>query len=205
MARKQPRRITSRRGSGKGKSGASGKNLSTRSIAHRVSAAKPALSRPAHSAWTISRFKALTPTQKDTYFRAKSVIKDARSGKSPSQAARDNHTSLATVLRYFPSDFTKRKGSRQYSVSTSDKHVNEVLSLGNNGYEPFLLRGSREASRQGRYLNDVKRALGGDTSALDKWRHRKIGGRVLITDLAKIKKLAREGKLDFEDELLWRS
>jgi len=76
---------------------------------------------------------------------------------APSQAARENKTSLATVLRYFSGDFTKRKGARQYSVSTSDKHVNQVRYLGENGYESFLLRGSREASRQGTYLNDIKR------------------------------------------------
>jgi hypothetical protein len=51
-------------------------------------------------------------------------------------------------------------------------------------------------------LGGVGKALRGDTTALDKWRGKKISGRVLITEL---KKLAREGKLDFEDEVLWRS
>jgi len=207
MARKQPRRITSRRGSGKGKSGANSKTRSSiNSIARRGRAAnRVAPSRPVRFDWTIRRFKALTPKQQDTYFRTKRVIHDVRSGISPSKAARDNKTSLATVLRYFPRDFNKSKGARRYSVSPSDKHVNEVQYLGEYGYEPFLLRGTREASRQGFYLNDVKKALGGNTSALDKWHGKRIGGRVLITDIEKLKKLARDGKLDFEDELLWRS
>jgi hypothetical protein len=206
MARKQSRRITSRRGSGKGKSGASTKTQSSaKSIAHLGSATKLARSRRSVPTWTIRRFEALTPKQQDTYFRAKGVINEARSGESPSRAAREAKMSLATVLRYFPGDFIKKKSARQYSVSASDKHVNQVQRIGENGYETFLLRGSKEASRQGTYLNDVKKALRRDVSALHKWHDKKIGGRVLITDVEKLKQLAREGKLDFEDEVLWRS
>lgn len=205
MARKRSRRITSRRGSGKGKSGATTRTQSTRSIARREPAAKKVDARRGVASWTIRRFKALTPKQQDTYFRGKRVISDSRSGKSPSQAAKDNKTSLATVAHYFPGDLIKKKGSRRYSVSLSDKHVNQVQRIGENGYETFLLRGSKEASRQGTYLNDVKKALRGDVAALDKWQGKKIGGRILITDIEKLKQLARDGKLDFEDEVLWRS
>jgi len=155
--------------------------------------------------WTLRRFSSLSEDQRDTYFRAKRVIDEIRSGKSASQAARDNETTLETARRYFPADFSKPKGSRRWNVSPSDKHPNQVQWLGKDGYEDFVLRGSRDASRLGSYLNDVKKALRGERSALDKWRGKKVGGRKLITDLDVLTRLGREGKLDFEDELLWRS
>jgi hypothetical protein len=160
---------------------------------------------PSSTSWTLRRFNSLSEEQRDTYFRAKRVIDDVRSGTSTSQAARTNKTTLVTVSRYFPGDFSKKKGSRRWMVSPSDKHPNQVQWLGKNGYEDFVLRGSRDVSRLGTYLNDVKRALRGDWTALDKWQGRKIGGRVLITDAKTLTALGDEGKLDFEDELLWRS
>jgi hypothetical protein len=155
--------------------------------------------------WTVRRFDALSDTQRDTYFRAKKVLDEGRDGKPPTRSARDNKTTLATVRKYFPNDFSKSKGSRRWNVSPSDKHPNQVQWLGKNGYEDFVLRGSRDASRLGSYLNDVKRALRGERSALDKWHGKKVGGRKLITNLEVLTRLGREGKLDFEDELLWRS
>jgi len=84
-------------------------------------------------------------------------------------------------------------------------HVNQVTRIGQNGYELFLLRGTKDTTRQSNYLNDVKRALRGDASVLDKWHEKKIGGRVLITDMSVLTRLADEGKLDFEEEIQWRS
>ena len=166
-------------------------------------------SNPSHitstGSWPLKKFNALSEEQQNTYFRAKQVIDGVRDGKSASEAALDNKTTLATVFRYFPDDFFKTKGSSRWKVTPSDKHPNQVQWLGPNGYEDWILRGSREASRQGSYLNDVKKALRGETSALDKWRGKKIGGRILITDLDVLTRLGREGNLDFEDELLWRS
>jgi hypothetical protein len=155
--------------------------------------------------WTLRRFDSLSDEQRDIYFRAKRVIDDVRSGKSFSQALRDNKTTSPTVFRYFPEDFTKSKGARHWTVSSSDKHVNEGAIIGENGLEPFRVRGSKEISQLGTYLNDVKRALANEASALDKWRGKKIGGRELITDLDTLMDMAREGKLDFEDEIQWRS
>src|SRR5713101_3709109 len=138
-------------------------------------------SNPSHitstGSWPLKKFNALSEEQQNTYFRAKQVIDGVRDGKSASEAALDNKTTLATVFRYFPDDFSKSRGSRRWAVSKSDKHVNQVVRIGPNGYEQFLLRGSREASRQGHYLNDVKKALRKETSALDKWQGQKIGGR----------------------------
>jgi len=199
----------------------SARNTKTRStsIVHRdtirvnVEGDLPERSRSARSkskdkhsfAWTLRKFKGLSEKQQDTYFRAKRVISEIRSSKSASQAARDNKTTLSTVRRYFPNDFTKSKAPHRWKASASDKHVNQVPWLGPDGYEPFLLRGSEEVSRLGSYLNDVKRALRGEVSALDKWDGKKIGGRKLITNLEVLTRLADEGKLDFEDEIQWRS
>src|ERR1700674_536573 len=155
--------------------------------------------------WTLRKFKALSEERQNTYFRAKRVIGEIRDGKFPLRAARDNKPTLATVRRYFPDDFIKLGASRRWKISKSDMHVNQVPWLGPNGYEPFLLPGTRAVSRLGTYLNDVKRALRGEVSALDKWDGKKIGGRKLITNLEVLTRLADEGRLDFEDEIQWRS
>ncbi len=206
MARKRARRVglTSGKGSQHGAKKSANKYIISR---HDISVqrSRGRKSNAAPASWTLRRFAALSDKQQDTYFRAKRVIDEARSGRSPSRAARDNKTTLATARRYFPDDFFKAKRSRRWSVSSSDRHPNQVQWLGPDGYEDFVLRGSREASHLGRYLNNVKRALRGDVSALDKWRGKKIGGRRLITDLKKLEQLARDGKLDFEDDPLWRS
>jgi hypothetical protein len=156
-------------------------------------------------AWTLHKFNVLPEKQQDTYFRAKHAISEIRKGKSASQAARDNKTTLATVRRYFAGDFIKLGASRRWTISKSDKHVNRVPWLGPEGYEPFLLRGTKEVSRLAHYSNDVKRALRGGASVLDKWQGKRIGGRKLITDLEVLTRLANEGKLDFEEEIQWRS
>jgi hypothetical protein len=162
--------------------------------------------RPTSTSWTLRRFANLSEEQQNTYFRAKRVIDEVRSGWSATRAARNNKTSLTTVQRYFPGDFSTPKGSRRWKVSSSDKHPNEVQFLGKGGYEDFVLRGSREVSRLARYLNDVKKVLRGiDPSAINKWRGRKLGGRKLITNLKLLEKLGEEGKLDFEEKLPWRS
>jgi hypothetical protein len=200
-----------RKGTGQRVTPDKGHSSGQRNIESRDSSIVPQATRgynPSHitsESWTLERFNALSEEQQNTYFRAKQVIDGVRDGKSASEAALDNKTTLATVFRYFPDDFFKTKGSSRWKVTPSDKHPNQVQWLGPNGYEDWILRGSREASRQGSYLNDVKKALRGETSALDKWRGKKIGGRKLITDLDVLTRLGREGKLDFEDELLWRS
>jgi len=67
------------------------------------------------------------------------------------------------------------------------------------------LRGSNKVTSLANYLNDVKRALRGETSVLDKWDDVKLGGRKLITDVKTLTRLGEEGKLDFEDDFRWRS
>jgi len=67
------------------------------------------------------------------------------------------------------------------------------------------VRGSRTASQQSLYLNDVRKALAAKKkatalAALAPWQRRKrIGGRALITSLPKLIALARSVDLSFED------
>src|SRR5262245_6933593 len=101
--------------------------------------------------WTLRRFNALTPGQKEDYFRGKQVIGEVRRGKSLSLAARELKTTVKHVRRLFPGDFFKAKGSRRWSVSESDDHVNQIPIIGEKGTEIDLVRGSRNASRWGHY------------------------------------------------------
>ena len=156
--------------------------------------------------WTLRRFNALTPAEKEDYFRAKQVIREVRDGKSLSRAARDLKTTVEHVRELFPGDFFKAKGSRRWSVSKSDNHVNQIPVIGEKGKEIDLVRGSRNASLWGHYWNDVTKAVrDNDPSILDKWRDKKIAGRPVITDFGKLIEMANAGVLGVDDSWMWRS
>jgi hypothetical protein len=156
--------------------------------------------------WTLRRFNALTPAEKEDYFRAKQVIGEVRRGKSLSVAARELKTTVKHVRGLFPEDFFKIKGSRRWDVSKSDNHVNQISIIGKKGTELSLVRGSRNASRWGHYRNDVTKALrDNDPSILDKWSGKKIAGRALITDFNKLIEMGNAGALGIDDSWMWRS
>src|SRR5260370_7827600 len=100
MARKNKRQKVTRRGKDSS-SAQNTNNRSTSTIRKGAARVEPSF------AWTPRTFKALSEKDQNTYFRAKRVIKEIRSGKSASQAARDNKTTLSTVPPYFPAAFIK--------------------------------------------------------------------------------------------------
>lgn len=151
-------------------------------------------------AWRSRDFDNLTPRQKTTYKRAIEVLRGVRRGESLSEAASDLGIAPATVRRYFPNDFSKPKGSRRWVASKSDRHVRVIKGITEDGMRPIRVRGSREASQQSAFLNDVWKALTeNDPSVLARWRRKRIGGRKLITSFDKLIALARSGDLSFED------
>ena len=142
----------------------------------------------------------LTPRQKDTYTRVIPVPGKVRRGASLSQAATESGTTVETVLRYLPHDFTKIKGSRRWVVSKSDRHVRFMKDVGNFGMRVVRVRGSTEATQQSLFMNDVRRSIvKSDPSVLAKWHGKRIGDRELITSMRKILTFAESGDLSFED------
>lgn len=156
--------------------------------------------RPTRQTWRLRDFDNLTPRQKSTYTRAIEVLGVVRRGESLREGAHDLGVTPATVRRYFPDDFSKPKGSRRWIASKSDRHVRLVRDIGPDGMRRVPVRGSREASQQSLFLNDVRRAITkNDPTALAPWHGKKIGGRALMTSFRQLIALAQSGDLSFED------
>jgi len=150
--------------------------------------------------WRSRDFDNLTPRQRGTYTRAIEVLGTVRRGKSLSEGANDLGIAPATILRYFPHDLSKAKGSRQWVASKSDRHVRLVKDIGPDGMRRIRVRGSREATQQSQFLNDVRKAITkNDPTPLARWRGKKIGGRALMTSFRRLIALAQSGDLSFED------
>ena len=150
--------------------------------------------------WRSRDFDSLTPIQQRTYTRGIEVLGRVRRGESLSNAARDLGIGRATVLQLFSRDFSKLKGSRRWVASKSDRHVRVVRDIGPDGMRRIRVRGSREASQQSLFLNDVRKAITkNDPTALARWHGKKIGGRVLLTSFRRLIALAQSGDLSFED------
>jgi hypothetical protein len=200
MARKTSRRTAPR---SRSRSGAT--KLRTRHPIVTKSGAARERGKAAFS-WTIRRFNALTPAEKEDYFRVKHAIREVREGKSLSLAVRELKTTVKHARELFPADFFKAKGSRRWSVSKSDNHVNQLPTIGDKGIQVELVRGSRNASQWGRYWNDAHKAVrDNDPLILEKWRNKKIGDRSLVTDLNELIEMANAGALGIDDSSMWRS
>lgn len=156
--------------------------------------------RPVPKTWRSRDLDNLTPRQRGVYTRAIEVLGTVRRGKSLSAGANDLGITPATVLRYFPHDFSKGKGSRRWVANKSDRHVRLVRDIGPDGMRRIRVHGSREASQQSLFLNDVRKAITkNDPSALARWHGKKIGGRMLMTSFRRLIALAKSGDLSFED------
>lgn len=150
--------------------------------------------------WRSLDFDNLTPRQQGTYTRAIEVLGRVRRGESLSEGASDLGITPATVRRYFPKDFSKPKGSRRWVASKSDRHVRFMKDITEDGMRRIRVHGSRAASQQSLFLNDVRKAITkNDPTALARWEGKRIGGRELLTSFRKLIALAESGDLSFED------
>ena len=129
-----------------------------------------------------------------SYNRALHVLSLTRDGKTLSSASRGVGISPSTVLRYFPGDFKKPRGSNRYLPSKSDRHVRFINLLLSDGKEHTLrVRGLRQAKLASDFSNAFQRYLAGDTIALRPFRGKKIAGHKLLTSPKKIKELGEKG------------
>jgi hypothetical protein len=122
---------------------------------------------------------------------------------SLSHAAREEHTSLATVLRHAKSAL--RKTSRgTYKARASDRLLRILVIPTPNGLAEIATRDSRSATIVAEYWNAVQLFLEtGDDSQLRRFRGQHIidaeGNNVpLLTDLHELERLGAAGVLSFE-------
>jgi hypothetical protein len=197
MARKQSRRITSRRGSGKGKSGANSKTrLSLNSIT-RHRRAQLARSRPASP---VSKpYRAPSPsTLSAKQLRTRSDVLAAHADmlRDPNliaaEAAKNNGVRVNDFWKYIPKAFKKSRGRIR---AVADRYVRRLEIPGPDGPIIIKIRGSKARSEVARFRNDVFRFLQGDLTAIDKWRGVSIQGHELLTDTRILRLLGQQGNL----------
>src|SRR5258708_18383491 len=126
--------------------------------------------------------------------RALFVLARMRSrGESLSQAARLEHTTPRTVRRVLGKQL-KRDASGRYSATRSDTLRRDLSVLSFDGYEPVVVRSSKQAHLAAEHLVAVGRFLRtGDTEWLKPFIGKRVGGIELLTDPARLHILADAG------------
>jgi hypothetical protein len=111
---------------------------------------------------------------------------------SASQAARDRGVTVRDFWKYIPKAF-KRDSHRRIRAVT-DQYVRRMEVPGPNGWMLMKMKGSSARNKWARFRNDALAFLGGDLSALDKWKGVRIQGHELTTDPRSIQLLGDEEK-----------
>jgi len=130
---------------------------------------------------------------------ALSVLARMRSrGESLTQAARLEHTTSRTVRKLIGQQL-KRGSSGRYKPTRGDTLRRDLSVLGFDGYEPVVVRSSKQARLAAEHLIAVGRFLRtGDPERLKPFVGKRVGGVELLTDPGRLRELGDAGlvKLD---------
>jgi hypothetical protein len=122
--------------------------------------------------------------------RALAVLARMRRGESLSQAARLEHTTPRTVLELIGKQL-KRNNSGRYVATRGDTLRRDLNVLGFDGYEPVVVRSSKQAHVAAEHLVAVSRFLRtGDAEWLKPFLGKRAGGVELLTDPDRLQILA---------------
>jgi hypothetical protein len=116
-------------------------------------------------------------------------------GQSLSHAARAEHTTPRTVLKFARKQL-KRNASGHYTPTFGRRELN-VLSF--DGYEVVSVRSSKQAHLASKHLIAVGRFLRtGDIKSLKPFRGKRIGGIELLTDPDRLREFAEADVLKLD-------
>ena len=123
--------------------------------------------------------------------RAFAVLAGMRNrGESLTQAARQEHTTPRMVRKYVGTQL-RRGPSRHYSATRSDTLRRDLNVLGFEGYEPVVVRSSKQAQVASDHLVAVGRFLRtGDKEWLKPFVGKRVGGVELLTDTNRLQMIA---------------
>ena len=123
--------------------------------------------------------------------RALAVLARMRSrGESLTKAARLERTTPRTVRKILGKQL-RRGASRRYSATRGDTFRRDLSVLGFDGYEPVVVRSSRQAHLAADHLVAVGRFLRtGDAEWLKPFVGKHVGGVELLTDADRLSVLA---------------
>jgi len=112
---------------------------------------------------------------------------------SASRAAQDNGVTSRDLWRYRPKAF--KKDSRGRIRAIADQYVRRMEIPSPDGPVVVKIKGYKAKTEIARFRNDVFRFLGGDRSALEKWKGVRIQGHELLTDPRIIRLLGEQDNL----------
>jgi hypothetical protein len=153
-----------------------------------------------HSAQPVKRHRAprpssLSPRQLKTragVFGAHSdMMRDP--SLSGSKAASNNGVTVGDFWKYIPKAFKKDSSGRIRAVA--DRYLRRMEIPGPDGPIVIKIRGYKAKTEVARFRNDVFSFLGGDESALNKWKGVTIQGHELLTDPDIIRLLGEQENL----------
>lgn len=141
------------------------------------------------------RPSSLSPTQLKT--RSDVLAAHADMMRNPklraTQAAKDHGIRVRDLWIYAPKAFKKESNGRLSAIP--DRYVRRMEIFGPNGPVVIKVRGSKARTQVAQFRNDVFGFLGGNASALDKWKGIKIQGHELLTDPEILLPLAQRDNL----------
>lgn len=130
--------------------------------------------------------------------RALSALSQMRHGRSLSQAARLEHTTVRTVRTQLGKQL-RRERSGRYKATTGDTLRRELTIFGPDGYVPVVVRSSRQAELASRHLIAILQFLRtGDRKFLQPFSGEQVGGVELLTDPDRIREVAEAGALKLD-------
>jgi len=112
---------------------------------------------------------------------------------SASRAAQDNGVTIRDLWKYIPKAFKKDSGGRIRAIA--DQYVRRMEIPGPDGPVVVKIKGYKAKTEIAQFRNDVFRFLGGDRSALEKWKGVRIQGHELLTDARIIRLLGEQDNL----------
>ena len=112
---------------------------------------------------------------------------------SASRATKENGVALRDLWKFIPKAFKKDSSGRIRSVP--DRYVRRLEIPGVDGVIVVKVKGYKAKTEVARFRNDVFKFLGGDRSALDKWKGVSIEGHKLLTDPDIIRHLGEQENL----------
>lgn len=103
-------------------------------------------------------------------------------GESLSEATRHEHTTPRSVRKLVGTQL-KRGVSGRYSATRADTLRRDLSVLGSDGYQPVIVRSSKQAHLASEHLIAVSRFLKtGDTEWLKPFVGKRVGSVELLTD-----------------------
>jgi hypothetical protein len=143
----------------------------------------------------VKRFK-----RASAYNRALHVLaRMRRTGETLTAASREEHVDPRTVRKYVGAELRGLAEGRTQATK-ADRRKRNMLIPTALGPTPIVVRGSKEASRLGRYLAAVGKYLQtGDTTALSELEGMRVADHSLITDPETLNILAQAGALQLDE------